>query len=218
MGETALHEECSTSISPPLRPQHQNVQYAKTDLGWVSLKAPQSKAVFVPLAVNGTWMLSVQWCRPGHSPQTNPRVPHWSMRRLTGLRNMAANILLRSYGFTLNKGARLAYVGQILLGAIWSTQRWPRTSNQERKLKISCLEMLPLKISSLARTCESSEPLWGLVPGQHPDRIRFFHTPVEATVRTQTWSTTMMEKGQWEVHGVKEKHISHNQPLRSGAT
>lgn len=112
---------------------------------------------------------------------------------------MAANILLRSYGFTLNKGVRLAYVGQFLLGAIWLTQHWPRISNKERtSLIISCLEMLPLKIFSLARTCAWPEPLLGLVPGQHPDRIiwlpNFSTHQWEAMVQTQT-SPQWLRKG-----------------------
>lgn len=148
-GETALHG----NIAPPFLPRrgHSTSMYSVHRQTWAEcLWAP-----FVPMAVNGTKMFSVQ----ARTQSTNK-----SQRSLliyegwTGLRNMAANILLRSFGFALNKGVRLAYFGQILLLAIWSTQRWPRISNQERTpFEISCLEMLPLKISSLASTSERSK-------------------------------------------------------------
>ena len=87
------------------------------------------------IGMNGTKMF---WMQAG--PQTNPRVPHRGDDRF------------EKYGSVYpfedlpETRVRLAYFGQILLPCA--------DLESAASFKISCPEMLPLKISSLARTCE----------------------------------------------------------------
>lgn len=87
MGETALHGNIAPPFLPaaPCRGLSTSVCIRRRQ-AWAERlwKHFHAKAVFVPLEVKRTEMLSIQWCRPNHSPWTNPRVPRWSMRRWTG--------------------------------------------------------------------------------------------------------------------------------------
>lgn len=116
MGETALHEEYSTSFSPlPRRGCSTTMRRMQRQTWAERLWKPRSQR---PSLCHWQWM-GPGCCRYNCADQdADPRVPQWLIRRLTSLRNMAANILLRSDGFTRNKGARSAYFGQIALQAI----------------------------------------------------------------------------------------------------